>query len=82
MKSLPQDKANHAIYGAVIACVLLMLGVSPTASLLCVAVVGAGKEIADWAINRMAGLRVHGVEFLDFVATVAGGLLVVLPEFV
>lgn len=81
MPVIPVDKANHALYGALIACVLLFFGVEPVSALVVVAVVGALKEAADWAINRMAGLKVHGVEFLDFVATVAGGALVVLPRF-
>ena len=79
MPQLPQDKANHLAYGALIACFLLLAGVEHADVLLIVAAVGAVKEAADWIANIRADAAVHGVEFMDFAATLAGGLLVALP---
>lgn len=85
---IPQDKANHACYGAVIFLVsafaarqaglhefaLVGLGVAGA--------VGALKELADYVLNRRAiaaGLPPpHGVELLDCAATTAGGLVAYL----
>lgn len=41
------------------------------------AAVGATKEAADWADNQLVP-SMHGVEFLDFLATLAGSAPVVL----
>lgn len=64
LPQLPQDKANHALYG------LLIFGVvglySPLAGLIASVVAAAAKEAWD------ATGRGH-VEFLDFLATSAGG---------
>lgn len=86
--SLPQDKANHVIYGALVTLVALavfhLFSVEYAATLalaLCTAV-GIAKEVIDYisnALNLRAGKpAVHGVEFLDAVATVAGGVLIFL----
>lgn len=87
---IPADKANHAIYGALVFCAAT-LGASlfaPPRYLLiaaaaAVAVVAVGKEVADrfanWRAAR-AGLQPpHGVELLDVAATCAGGVLAALP---
>lgn len=64
LPQLPRDKANHALYG------LLIFGVvglySPLARLIASVVAAAAKEAWD------ATGRGH-VEFLDFLATFAGG---------
>ena len=64
LPQLPQDKANHVLYG------LLIFGVvglySPLAGLIAAVVAAAAKEAWD------ATGRGH-VEFLDFLATSAGG---------
>ena len=70
---LPQDKANHAIYGAVIAAIVSVVGL-PLA-LLVVAGFAIGKEVYDWRQNKQP-------EMLDAVATVCGGLLVLAPQFI
>jgi hypothetical protein len=75
LPQLPQDKANHFIYG------LLIFGVvslySPLAGLIAAVVAAAAKEASDAYINYKATGSVfqgpHGFEFLDFLATSAGG---------
>lgn len=85
---IPQDKANHFVYGAAIAVVVgavvgyagynsrLVIAVSIGASVL----FGAAKEAADWYRNRKAqaagAVKMHGVEFADFLVTAAGGVAV------
>lgn len=81
---IPQDKANHAIYGAVIFLIfafLLGVGGVPHATgfaLLAVVIVGAIKELSDYILNRRAaahGLPApHTIEFMDAFATTLGGL--------
>jgi hypothetical protein len=83
---IPQDKANHAIYGAVVALAAYSVGLAghiphaPVIGLAAATTVGALKELADWLLNRRAiaaGLPPpHGVEFLDFAATSLGGCAV------
>ena len=71
------DKANHALYGAVIAAM-----VSPFNlwwALIAVVAVGIGKEVSDWWQNTRNGGN-HGIEIADAVATVCGGLLVLAPQ--
>lgn len=79
LPSLPADKANHALYGAAIAAgASLFFG--PWRALLIVSAVAVLKEASDWWQNRKGGT--HGVELWDAVATVAGGVIVVLPQLV
>lgn len=84
---IPQDKANHMVYGAMIGlaagAAAHVLGVHPAAlPVIAAAAVGALKEIDDWLVNREArrqGLPApHGVEFWDFGATALGGAAVSL----
>lgn len=85
LPQLPQDKANHAIYGAVVfLAVLLLLYLADTQQLLGIsakgvallAAAGAGvlKEAADQLLNRRAGTPLHHVEWQDAAATAGGGL--------
>lgn len=64
---IAQDKANHAIYGALIFFVLQFV-LSPVFALLGVAIVAATKEIYDF-ISKSGTPDV-----LDFLATIAGSL--------
>ena len=83
---IPQDKANHACYGAVIALAgyaIALAGHTPKAALIGFAAavaVGTFKEVSDWVLNRRAeaaGLAPpHGVELWDFLATGLGGAVV------
>ena len=85
---LPQDKANHVIYGALTVLLVILtcwLVGNPhwlLASLIAVVIVAVGKEAVDWLRNakaREAGLPPkHGVEWMDVMATLAGGLLVIV----
>jgi hypothetical protein len=81
---LAQDKANHVIYGFVIAVVAAVVAVAlklPQPKLIGIAVAvlfGAAKEGFDYAMNKKetaAGQApTHGVDKFDFIATGAGGL--------
>lgn len=84
---LPQDKANHFIYGALIwlgvMVLALVLGCGEGAAVKVAGVVlwcaAWGKELVDLILNRIAIARgkepTHGVELLDAVSTWAGGVL-------
>jgi hypothetical protein len=76
---LPQDKANHFLYGALVAAPPASL-FDPTIALIAVAIVGVGKEVSDWWHNKRGGR--HGVEFMDAVATICGGLVVIAPQLI
>ncbi len=90
--SLPQDKANHAFYGAGIAAVVSSVAILahiPGAALIAAVVVtilAFGKEANDaWINYKATGDYMHGphgVELNDALATMAGGAFVVIPQFV
>ena len=90
--SLPQDKANHAFYGAAIAAVISSIAILahlPSAALIAAAVVTViafAKEANDaWINYKATGDYMHGphgVELNDALATMAGGAFVVLPQLV
>ena len=71
---LPHDKANHVVYGAVIATVGTIFA-GPVVGLIAAGVVGAVKEILD---NFTGG----SPDIEDAIATLGGGILVVLPWLV
>jgi hypothetical protein len=82
---IPQDKANHFVYGSVIAVaaglVASQLGLPVViCSIGAAAILGATKEVLDYYQNwkaKKAGLTpMHGVEFMDFAATALGGCAV------
>lgn len=83
LPNLPQDKANHAFWGAVLACNLSFVSLE----LAAIAVLAAAvlKEVSDAVINyRATGdfkTGPHGVELLDALATITGGALVLIPQF-
>jgi hypothetical protein len=83
LPQLPADKANHAIYGAVIFDACFLLTKNLLVSLVVVVVIAVLKEISDAVINwRATGDPMHGphgVEVLDAVATCFGGVLAALP---
>lgn len=79
MVVIPQDKANHVVYGAVVACAVSLLA-GPGWAFLASVVVAVGKEISDWYQNTKGGS--HGVEAYDAVATILGGVLVCLPQVI
>jgi hypothetical protein len=90
LPSLPQDKANHLIWGAILAlgvyCVALALNLPFAAelSLGTAFLAGIAKEVADKVANIQAaklGLPApHSVELYDALATTAGGVLIYLSS--
>ncbi|MEO8804629.1 MAG: hypothetical protein ABI433_00990 [Burkholderiaceae bacterium] len=83
---LPADKANHALYGALIFIFVAWLCTelghphqARQAGVAAAVLVGCIKELIDWLANRRAvaaGLPPpHGVEARDVVATVGGSLI-------
>ena len=86
LPQLPPDKANHALYGALIFNVAFIASHSLLISSVVVAVIAVAKELSDAVINwRATGDPMHGphgVEFLDAAATCFGGILVALPLIV
>lgn len=83
LPQLPPDKANHALYGALIFNVAFVVSRSLAIASGVVAFCAVAKEISDAVINwRTTGSPMHGphgVEFLDAAATCFGGILVALP---
>jgi hypothetical protein len=92
LPSLPQDKANHLTYGAAIFSVALLLAhfVHPDYQIaiagLTVVFIAFAKEANDARINwQTTGNPMqgpHGVELLDAIATIVGGVLAALPLFI
>jgi len=90
LPNLPQDKANHAIWGAILAfgvyVIASVLNIAFAAELGLFTAVGAAiaKEVTDKLTNINAiklGLPApHGVEVYDAVATIAGGLIIYLSS--
>lgn len=88
---LPQDKANHVVYGMVICFIVAMLLTliipkfqASLVGFLVTAMIGGGKEYLDYRANqkaRSAGqIETHGADLVDFIATIAGGLVVLLSR--
>ena len=86
MPSLPQDKANHFFYGALIFLAVLAISRRPDAAYGLVVLAAVGKEALDKLSNMRAvkaGLMpTHGVEFLDALATCAGGAVPLLARMI
>lgn len=77
---ISKDKLFHALAGAVVALAALIIGVPPHFAFVLSLAAGGLKELADWVSNNDAAEEgrepTHSVEFLDFVATGVGGLVV------
>ena len=82
----PQDKANHAIYGAIIFLLALAILRRPDVAYGLVVAAAVGKEVLDWLSNQRAikaGLTpTHGVEWFDALATCAGGAVPLLARMI
>jgi hypothetical protein len=83
LPSLPADKANHAVYGAIAAAVAVPVGAYfgfPREISALAGSIGVGilKELADLASNWLAARAgqpaPNTVDLWDFVATAAGAL--------
>jgi hypothetical protein len=71
LPSLPADKANHFVYGA---CAAALGGLhSVLAGLMLCALLAIAKEVRDRVTRRGTP------DLLDALATVAGGLVALLP---
>jgi hypothetical protein len=83
LPTIPSDKLGHYFYGSLICSVIMCLTHIVWLSLGVCAAVAALKEFTDWLANYKAAKQglppPHGVEFMDFVATTAGGVTVILP---
>jgi hypothetical protein len=82
MPSLPQDKANHAVYGALIFLAALAVLRRPDAAYGLVVLAAVGKEALDWLSNRRSEKPTHGVEWFDALATCAGGAVPLLARMI
>jgi hypothetical protein len=86
MPQLPQDKANHAVYGALIFLLALAITRRMDVAYGLVVLAAVGKEVLDWLSNQRAiraGLTpTHGVEWLDALATCAGGAVPLLARMI
>lgn len=83
LPSMPADKLGHFFYGSLVTTVVMCVTHSVFLSIGVCAGVAALKEFSDWWANYQAAKKdlppPHGVEFLDWLATVAGGVAVILP---
>ena len=82
MPSLPQDKANHALYGALIFLIGFAITRRMDVSYGLVVLASVGKEALDWLSNRRSEKPTHGVEWLDALATCAGGAVPLLARMI
>jgi len=81
---IPLDKANHFVYGSIVAVVaktattLIAPEMAQYSGLVAASAVGVAKELADWVFNLIAKKQgrpiVHSVDIGDAVFTAAGGL--------
>ena len=82
--SLPHDKANHFFYGTLIFLAALAILRRPDAAYGLVVLAAVGKAALDKLSNMRAVkaglLPTHGVEFLDALATCAGGAVPLLAR--
>jgi hypothetical protein len=89
LPQLPQDKANHLFYGALTFCLVLLIAhflfPNDQIGFACLITVlsAIGKEANDawinWETTGNPRQGPHGVELLDAVATISGGILAALP---
>jgi len=77
MNFIKIDKLLHFLVGY---CLAATFYYSPITALACVVVVGASKEAYDFLANKYFGTT-HGVELMDFLATIVGGVAGVATPF-
>jgi len=86
LPSIPPDKLGHFFYGSIITSIIMCMTHIVWLSLGVCAAVAALKEFTDWLANYKAAKQglppPHGVEFMDFVATTAGGVTVVISYLI
>lgn len=69
---MQSDKWQHFAAGVVLSVPVQAAFDSMLITVLVAAAIGLGKEVVDWLMNRYRGAA-HGVEWLDALATAAGG---------
>lgn len=74
---IPLDKFIHFLMGYSVAATFAF---NPVVAIGCAVILAGSKELYDYILNRYFGAQ-HGVEFLDFIATVAGGVAGVLIPY-
>ena len=75
LAKMQSDKWQHFAAGVVLSVPVQAAFNSMLITIAVASVVGLGKEAADWLMNKYRGAT-HGVEFLDALATAAGGVWV------
>jgi len=75
LAKMQSDKWQHFAAGVVLAVPVQALFGSMLITVAAASVVGVGKEVADLWRNKYRGAT-HGVEWLDALATAAGGVWV------
>jgi uncharacterized protein YfiM (DUF2279 family) len=67
---IPQDKANHFVYGATISALAIRASGSRNAGLVAAAVFAIGKELYDWITGK------GSPDWHDAAWTILGGVVV------
>jgi len=75
LAKMQSDKWQHFAAGVVLSVPVQAAFDSMLVTVLVALAVGVGKEAADWLLNKYRGAT-HGVEWLDALATAAGGVWV------
>ena len=75
LAKMQSDKWQHFAIGVVFSVPVQAAFDFMLVTILVALAVGVGKEVADWLMNKYRGAT-HGVEWLDALATAAGGVWV------
>ena len=75
LAKMQSDKWQHFASGVVLSVPVQAAFDSMLITIAVASVVGLGKEAVDWLMNKHRGAT-HGVEWLDALATAAGGVWV------
>lgn len=67
---IPNDKANHFVYGALVSAIILLVGQGPIAAMSACVIVAAAKEIYDLVTGKGQS------SVMDFLWTIFGGAVV------
>jgi hypothetical protein len=70
---IAEDKIKHFIVGAIIFIISIIFGLSQLVGLIFVSAVAVGKEVYDQQYPE-----IHSVELFDVLATVAGGIVMII----
>ena len=76
--NIAPDKKGHITLGLLIG---LSLGAKPIIAGVAILIAALGKETYDYLYNLITKTKKHGVEVLDALATIGGGVLGVLTIY-